>query len=101
MKNLVLALSIVLGFSATAHANMDLARSKNCLACHAVDRKLVGPSFKAIAERYKNDKSAEAKLIANTMRGGGGVWGPIPMPSNPQLSEAEAKQLIQWILSKQ
>lgn len=101
MKKLILTMSVLMVASFNAQANMDLAKSKNCLACHAAERKLVGPSFKDIAERYKDDKSAEAKLVTKTMRGGSGVWGPVPMPANPQVSEAEAKQLVQWILSGQ
>jgi len=101
MKKLIVAMSVLMVASFNAQANMDLAKSKNCLACHAPERKLVGPSFKEIAERYKDDKSAESKLITKTMRGSSGAWGLVPMPANPQVSETEAKQLVEWILSGQ
>ena len=82
-----------------AYANADLAQKKNCMACHAVDKKLVGPSYKDVAAKYADQKDAVDKLSAKVIKGGSGVWGPIPMPANPQVSEAEAKQLVQWILS--
>lgn len=75
-----------------------LALKKNCMACHAVDKKLVGPAYKDVAAKYANDKSAADKLTAKVVKGGSGVWGAIPMPANPQVSEAEAKSLVQWVL---
>lgn len=86
--------------SAPALADMALASSKNCMACHAVDKKIVGPSFKDIAAKYKGDKSAADKLATKIIKGGGGVWGSIPMPANPQVSEADAKKLATWVLSQ-
>ena len=85
--------------SNAALASEQLAKEKNCLACHAVDHKVVGPGYKEVAAKYKGDKSAEAKLATKIQKGGGGVWGQIPMPANPQVSDAEAKKLAQWILS--
>lgn len=99
----VLTLSAALGagvFSAApAFANADLAQKKNCMACHAVDKKLVGPAFKDVATKYAKDKGAAATLASKIIKGGAGVWGPVPMPANSQVSEAEAKQLVSWILS--
>jgi cytochrome c len=80
-----------------AHASADLAKSKNCMACHAVDRKLVGPSFKDIAARYSSKDTAQ--LAASIRKGGAGKWGPIPMPANPHVSDAEAAALAAWVLS--
>jgi cytochrome c len=79
-------------------ASVDLARSKNCMACHAVDRKLVGPSFKDIAARYSDKDSAQ--LVTSIQKGGAGKWGPIPMPANPQVANDEAKFLVEWILKQ-
>jgi len=79
-------------------ANADLAEKKNCMACHAVDKKLVGPSYKDVAAKYAGQKDAADKLTVKVMKGGAGVWGPVPMPANPQVSEAEAKLLVQWVL---
>ena len=76
----------------------DLARRKACLSCHGVDKKIVGPAFVDVAKRYKGDAGAEAKLLEKIKRGGAGVWGPIPMPPNPDLPEADAKALVQWVL---
>lgn len=86
--------------AAPAFADLALATSKNCMACHAVDKKLVGPSYKDVAAKYKSDKGAVDKLAIKTIKGGGGVWGAVPMPANPQVSEAEAKKLVAWILSQ-
>lgn len=84
--------------SAPAFANEDLAKKKNCLACHSIDKKVVGPAYKEVAAKYKGDKGAVDKLAAKVIKGGSGSFGPAPMPANPQVSEAEAKQLVTWIL---
>lgn len=81
-----------------AFANADLAQKKNCTACHAVDKKLLGPSFKEVAAKYAADKDAAAMLATKIQKGGVGAWGQIPMPANPQVSDAEAKQLAAWVL---
>ena len=96
---LVLAL-IAISASSTSFANADLAKAKNCMACHAVDKKLVGPSYKDVAAKYKDDKSAVDKLAVKIRAGGVGVWGQVPMPANTQVSEAEAKTLASWVLSQ-
>jgi len=85
--------------AAPAFASVELAKQKNCLACHAVDKKLVGPSYKDIAAKYKNDKNAQAVLAKKIREGGVGVWGQIPMPANPQVNEQEAQALAKWVLS--
>ena len=82
-----------------AFASQELATKKNCMACHSIDKKLVGPALKEVAAKYKSDKAAAAKLAAKVMKGGSGAWGAIPMPANPQVSEAEAKTLVAWVLS--
>jgi len=86
-------------FSAPAMADLKLAASKNCVACHAVDKKLVGPSYKDVAKKYAGQAGAADKLAVKIVKGGGGVWGVIPMPANEQVSAAEAKTLANWILS--
>jgi cytochrome c len=86
--------------AAPAFADQALATKKNCMACHAVATKLVGPSYKDVAAKYKGDAGAAAKLAAKVIKGGTGVWGAIPMPANPQVSEAEAKTLVAWVLSQ-
>lgn len=82
-----------------AMADLALATSKNCMACHAVDKKLVGPSYKDVAAKYAGQKDAVDKLAAKVMKGGSGVWGPVPMPANTQVNEVEAKKLVAWVLS--
>ena len=83
-----------------ASANMELAKSKNCLACHAVDQKMVGPSYKEVAAKYKGDASAVGKMATKIQKGGAGAWGPIPMPPHPNVSDAEAQTLAKWILAQ-
>ena len=85
--------------SAPVWAQQDLAQKKNCLACHAVNQKVIGPSYKEVATKYAGQPDAVAKLVPKVMKGGSGVWGAVPMPANPQVTEAEAKQLVQWILT--
>lgn len=102
MKHLVV-LAAVMGATlsaAPAFASADLAQKKNCMACHAVDKKLVGPAYQEVAKKYAGDKTAADKLAEKIVKGGSGVWGPVPMPANPQVSAAEAKQLAQWVLSQ-
>jgi cytochrome c len=86
--------------SQAAMANADLAKAKNCMACHAIGSKLVGPAYKDVAAKYAGQKDAEAKLVAKVLKGGSGAWGAIPMPANPQVSEAEAKTLVKWVLAQ-
>jgi cytochrome c len=86
--------------STSAMANADLAKAKNCMACHAVSTKLVGPAYKDVAAKYAGQKDAEDKLVQKVLKGGSGVWGAVPMPANPQVSEAEAHTLVKWILSQ-
>ena len=81
-------------------ANPELAKAKNCTACHAVATKMVGPSFKDIAAKYGNDPNAEAMLVSKVRNGSSGVWGQVPMPPNAQVSEAEARTLVKWILTQ-
>ena len=90
---------VMLTIGAPAFASQQLAKDKNCLACHAVDKKLVGPSYKDIAAKYKGDKNAQATLVKKVREGGVGVFGQIPMPANPQVNEQEAQTLVKWILS--
>lgn len=85
--------------SGAALANADLAKAKNCMACHATDKKIVGPAYKDIAAKYAADKAAPAKLAKKIRDGGVGVWGQIPMPANPQVSAADADTLAKWVLS--
>ena len=89
----------MLTIGAPAFASQQLAKDKNCLACHAADKKLVGPSYKDIAAKYKADKNAQAVLVKKVRDGGVGVWGQIPMPANPQVNEQEAQALVKWVLS--
>lgn len=92
----VLGLSLASG---AALANADLAKAKNCLACHAADKKVVGPSYKDVAAKYASDKDAANKLAKKIREGGVGAWGQVPMPANPQVSEAEARTLAAWVLA--
>lgn len=94
----VLACSM-LTIAAPAFASAELAKQKNCLACHASDKKLVGPAYREVAAKYKADKNAQGLLAKKIREGGVGVWGQIPMPANPQVNEQEAQALAKWVLS--
>ena len=95
----LLLISLTAVAAAPAFAQADLAQKKNCMACHAVDKKLVGPAYKDVAAKYAGQKDAVDKLAQKVVKGGSGAWGAVPMPANPQVTEAEAKQLVQWILT--
>lgn len=103
MKAILLAIAtLVAGIAAPlpAMADLQLATAKNCMACHAVDKKLVGPSYKDVAAKYDGQKDAVEKLSLKVMKGGSGVWGPVPMPANSQVNADEAKKLVAWILTQ-
>ena len=100
MKRALYVLAALAAVSAPALADQALATAKNCMACHAVDRKLVGPAYKEVALKYAGQKDAADKLAVKIVKGGAGVWGPVPMPANPQVSDAEAKKLAAWVLSQ-
>ena len=98
MKRTLFALFATVLVVAPALADQALAQKKNCMACHAVEKKVVGPAYKDVAKKYAG-KDVVAKLANKVKQGGSGVWGAIPMPANPQVSDAEAKQLATWVLS--
>ncbi len=100
MKRALMIMAAVAAVSAPAMADEALAKSKNCMACHAVDKKLVGPAYKEVAKKYAGNAKAADMLAAKVIKGGSGVWGAIPMPANPQVSEADAKKLVAWVLSQ-
>ncbi len=85
--------------SASAFASKDLAQKNACLACHAVDRKMVGPSFQSVATKYAGQKDAEAQLAESIKKGGAGKWGPVPMPAQAALSQGDASTLAAWVLA--
>ena len=99
MKHILFALITAAAVTAPALADQALAASKNCMACHAMDKKLVGPSYKDVAKKYAGQKDAADKLATKIVKGGSGVWGAIPMPANPQVNEADAKKLAAWVLA--
>ena len=100
-KSLIAAvlLGLVAAPATMAATGLELAKKNNCLACHAVDHKVVGPAYKDVAKKYAGDKTAEAKLIAKVRKGGAGNWGTTPMPPNPQVSDADLKTIVKWVLA--
>jgi cytochrome c len=96
MKAIIVSLALI---AAPALADEASLKKNNCMACHSVDKKLVGPSYKDIANRYRGQSDAADKLAKKIRAGGSGAWGPMPMPANPQVSEAEAKRLAEFILN--
>ena len=102
MKTLVTSLFVSAGLLAgagNALASEALAKKYNCLTCHTVDKKLIGPSYAEVAAKYKADAGAEAKLVAKVKNGGVGTWGQIPMPPNASVPDADIKTLVKWVLS--
>ena len=102
MKRSMLAVLAVAATGAVispAFADEALAKAKNCMACHAIDKKVVGPSYKDVAKKYAGNAKAAEMLSAKVIKGGAGVWGPVPMPANAQVNDAESKKLVAWILA--
>ena len=105
MKSVILGIAMIGAFlvnqaqAADAKAAEALAQKSGCLACHGVAKKVLGPSYKEVAAKYKSDKGAEAKLVAKVKAGGSGVWGPVPMPPHPQVKDEDIKTIVQWVLS--
>lgn len=99
MKAIYIALMAAgVALAGQVQADEALAKAKNCMSCHAVDKKLVGPAYKEVAAKYKGDKAAEGKLAAKIKAGGSGTWGSIPMPPN-NVTPEEATKLAKWVLS--
>jgi cytochrome c len=95
-----LAAALLAAFAATpALADEALAKKHACTACHGIDKKLVGPAYKDVANKYRSDKGAEARLVEKVKKGSQGVWGQVPMPPNANVSDADAHTLVKWILS--
>ena len=101
MKRITTVLGVFcLAAALPAAASEELAKKHGCFACHATDKKLVGPSYKDVAAKYAADKGAEAKLVDKVKKGGTGVWGQVPMPPNAQVPDADVRALVTWILSQ-
>ena len=102
MNRMLLPAALVAALAAAPALAQDaqaLANKSGCLACHAVDKKIVGPSYKDVAAKYKGDPTAVAKLTEKVKKGGSGVWGPVPMPPNAQVSDADIKKMVELILA--
>jgi cytochrome c len=99
MKLIYSAIALYALTMSPAFASADLAKKNACMSCHAVDKKLVGPSYQDVAKKYAGQKDAVANLAKSIKAGGAGKWGPVPMPAQPALSEADAQKLATWILA--
>lgn len=99
MKHILIAGLTALTLATPAFADLALATAKNCMACHGVEKKVVGPSYKDVAAKYAHQKDAADMLALKIIKGGSGAWGPVPMPANAQVSPADAKKLASWILT--
>ncbi len=97
--NILFASALMLFAMQNVIADEALAKSSNCLACHTVDNKIIGPAFKDIAAKYKGDDGAIATLTDKVKNGGSGAWGDMPMPPNAAVSDADIETLVNWILS--
>lgn len=94
----ILFLAAILAIAAPAFASKDLAQKNACLACHAADKKMVGPAYLEVAKKYAGQKDAESILAKSIKAGGAGKWGPVPMPAQASLSDSDAQALAAWIL---
>ena len=101
MKSFVVALGMVAAVASTsAMADLELAKKSGCLACHSVEKKVVGPAWRDVGKKYKGDAAAKARLVAKVKAGGKGVWGPAPMPPySPRVSDANIEKLVTFVLS--
>jgi cytochrome c len=103
MRGRILFVSLMvtagIGAMPAAQANETLLKKYNCTACHKTDKKVVGPAYKDVAKKYKGQKDAVAKLAAKVKKGGSGVWGPIPMPPNAAVSDADINKMVSFILA--
>ena len=98
-KHHLIVLALAAMAATPAMASAELAKAKNCMACHAIDKKIVGPGFKEIAAKYAGQKAVEAKLATKIVQGGAGAWGTMPMPPNA-LSQQEAAALAKWVMAQ-
>ncbi|MDO9226240.1 MAG: c-type cytochrome [Thiobacillus sp.] len=100
MKAIVIAAAAALALTTgVASADQALAQKSACMSCHQLDKKVVGPSFRDVAKKYKGDAKADDHLVTVIKKGGKGVWGPVPMPPHPQVSDDNAEKLAKWVLS--
>jgi cytochrome c len=99
MKLIFVAVAVSALFSSPAFASAEIAKKNACMACHAAERKVVGPSYNDVAKKYAGQKDAAATLAKSIKAGGAGKWGPVPMPAQANLSEADASTLAAWILA--
>jgi len=101
MRSVLLSTSLMGGLllAPAAWADAAMAKKYNCSACHQLDKKTVGPAYKAVAKKYKGQAGAAATLAAKVKKGGSGVWGPVPMPPNAAVPEGDIKKLVAWILA--
>lgn len=101
MKLMMTAASAALLLSGVASADdaQALAQKNACMACHGIDKKIVGPAFKEVAKKYAGDKTAKDRLAAKVKTGGKDVWGPIPMPPNPAVKSEDVSKIVDWVLS--
>jgi cytochrome c len=90
---------VLIGCAGAVHASPELAKARNCMNCHGLDRKIVGPAFKDVAARYAGKADAVPMLAAKIVKGGGGAWGPVPMAANPGVSAEDARKLAAWVLT--
>lgn len=100
MNKILPLAAIAAALAATpALASLELAQKNACTACHAIDKKLVGPAYKDVANKYRGDDKAQARLEEKVKKGSVGTWGQVPMPPNTQVSDADVKTLVKWVLS--
>lgn len=102
MKHVIAASAATLALlvSAGVQADEKLAQSNGCMTCHQIDKKILGPSFKEVAAKYKGDKAAEATLVKKVKDGGKGTWGEMPMPPNAHVKDADIATIVKWIMAQ-
>lgn len=100
LVSMIVAAGLMVAGSAMATDMPAIAKKNNCTACHAIDKKVVGPAWMEVSKKYKGDAGAEAKLITKVSKGGSGVWGSMPMPANDAAGKKQdqIKELVEFIL---
>lgn len=102
MKRVISAAAVTLGLllAGGAQADEKLAQANGCMTCHQIDKKILGPSYKDVAAKYRGNAGAEAAMVKKVKEGGKGAWGEMAMPPNAHVKDADIQVIVKWILAQ-